>query len=211
MDVQQQLFGLMAVAQEQQKAVTGALEGLSGERAALAQAVARVVGAAGEVHLAATAAVPALQQAVDVAVGRAVRHVLADEARTALREATQTVIEPLAGAAQAARDAERALRRAGAWFAWKWVAVAAGGLMGVCLIAYGALAWQRHQVADLAAQKDALAAEVAQMQANVDALAKRGGRITLAPCGLSRRLCVRVDTHAGGFGKDGDYRILRSY
>jgi hypothetical protein len=66
-------------------------------------------------------------------------------------------------------------------------------------------------VADLSAQKDVLAAEVAQMQVNVDDLAQRGGRITRVSCGASRRLCVRVDTHAGGFGKDDDYRILRGY
>lgn len=36
MDAQQQLFGLMAVAEEHQKAVNAALEGLAAERAALA-------------------------------------------------------------------------------------------------------------------------------------------------------------------------------
>ena len=37
MDAQQQLFGLMAVAEEQQKAVEAALSGLAAERAALAE------------------------------------------------------------------------------------------------------------------------------------------------------------------------------
>ena len=37
MDAQQQLFGLMAVAEEHQKAVKAALDGLTAERAALAK------------------------------------------------------------------------------------------------------------------------------------------------------------------------------
>ena len=39
MDEQQQIFGLMAIAEEQQKAVKAAIDGLAAERAALAQAV----------------------------------------------------------------------------------------------------------------------------------------------------------------------------
>ena len=37
MDAQQQLFGLMALAQEQQKAVKAAIDGLAGEREKLAE------------------------------------------------------------------------------------------------------------------------------------------------------------------------------
>lgn len=57
MDAQQQLFGLMAVAEEHQKAVKTAIDGLTAERAALAkeraalaQAAASVAGVAGEVR-----------------------------------------------------------------------------------------------------------------------------------------------------------------
>lgn len=46
MDPQQQFFGLMTVAEDHQKAVKEAIDGLAKERAALAEAVARVVGVA---------------------------------------------------------------------------------------------------------------------------------------------------------------------
>lgn len=45
---------------------------------------------------------------------------------------------------EATGEAEGSLRRAGAWFAWKWVALAAGGMAGVCVAAYVTLAWQVH-------------------------------------------------------------------
>ena len=142
MDAQQQLFGLMAVAEEHQKAVKTAIDGLSAERAALAQeraavaqAAASVAGVAGEVRKAAADAVSAMQRAAGEAAGASVRQSLAgasEAAEKALGEAAKPVIGSLSGVVQAASDAEGSMRNAGAWFAWKWVAVAAGGLVGVC-------------------------------------------------------------------------------
>ena len=105
------------------------------------------------------------------------------------------MIGRLSGVVQAARDAEGSMRRAGAWFAWKWVAVAAGGMVGVCLLAYMALAWQLLQVRSLGNEKTALAADVVQLQANVAALEKRGGRIVLSTCG--KRLCIEASSNQG--------------
>ena len=217
MDAQQQLFGLMAVAEEHQKA---AIDGLTAERAALAkeraavaQAAASVAGIAGEVRKAAADAIPAMQKAAGEAVGASVRQSLAgasDAAAKALGEAAKPVIGSLSGVVQAASDAEGSMRNAGAWFAWKWVAVAAGGLVGVCLVAYASLAWQLHQVSSLREEKAALLGEVAQLQANADDWAKRGGRAKLEKCGDAGRLCVRIDKTTG-YGKDSDYFVLRGY
>ena len=194
MDAQQQLFGLMAVAEEHQKAVKAAIDGLTAERAALAkeraavaQAAASVAGVAGEVRKAAAEA-----------VGASVRQSLAgasDAAAKALGEAAKPVIGSLSGVVQAASDAEGSMRNAGAWFAWKWVAVAAGGLVGVCLVAYASLAWQLHQVSSLREEKAALLGDVAQLQANVAALEKKGGRITMTTCG--GRLCIEASSNQG--------------
>ena len=191
MDAQQQLFGLMAVAEEHQKAVKAAIDGLTAERAALAkeraavaQAAASVAGVAGDVRKAAADAIPAMQRAAG--------------------EAAKPVIGSLSGVVQAASDAEGSMRNAGAWFAWKWVAVAAGGLVGVCLVAYVSLAWQLHQVSNLREEK-------AELEANVADLAKRGGRAKLEKCGDQNRLCVRIDKSAGGFGKDSEYAVLKGY
>lgn len=220
MDAQQQLFGLMAVAEEHQKAVKAAIDGLTAERAALAkeraavaQAAASVAGVAGDVKRAAADAIPAMQKAAGEAVGASVRQSLAgasDAAAKALGEAAKPVIGSLSGVVQAASDAEGSMRNAGAWFAWKWVAVAAGGLVGVCLVAYVALAWQLHQVSSLRDEKAALLGEVAQLQANADDWAKRGGRAKLEKCGDAGRLCVRIDKTTG-YGKDSDYFVLRGY
>ena len=204
-DQQQTLFGLMGIAQDQQKAVQTALEGLATERAALAreraalaQATASVAGVAGEVRQAAAEAVPAMQRAAEEAVSASVKQSLAsasEAAAGALAEAAKPVMGSLSGVVQAAHDAEGSMRRAGAWFAWKWVAVAAGGMVGVCLLAYMSLAWQLLQVRSLGNEKTALAADVVQLQANVAALEKRGGRIVLSTCG--KRLCIEASSNQG--------------
>ncbi len=209
MDAQQQLFGLMTVAEEHQKAVKAAIDGLAAERAALAkervavaQAAASVAGVAGDVKRAAAEAIPAMQKAAGEAVDASVRQSLAgasEIAAKALGEAAQPVIDSLSGVVKTVCEAEGSMRKAGAWFAWKWVAVAAGGLVGVCLVAYASLAWQLHQISSLRDEKAALAADVVQMQANVSAWEKKGGRITLDSCDDSgkSRLCIPVSTNQG--------------
>ena len=147
MDAQQQLFGLMAVAEEHQKAVKTAIDGLSAERAALAQeraavaqAAASVAGVAGEVRKAAADAVSAMQRAAGEAAGASVRQSLAgasEAAVKALGEAAKPVIGSLSGVVQAASDAEGSMRNAGAWFAWKWVAVGVSVMLIFSLLALG--------------------------------------------------------------------------
>lgn len=102
MDAQQQLFTLMALAEEQQKAVQAAIEGLADERAALAKeraavarAAASVAGVADEVRKAAADTVPALKRAAGEAVGASVKQSFAgaaDAAVQALGEAAKPVI-----------------------------------------------------------------------------------------------------------------------
>lgn len=220
MDPQQQLFGLMALAEEHQKAVQAAIDGLADERAALAeeraavaQAAANVAGVADAVRKAVADAVPALKRAAGEAVGASVRQSLAgaaDAAVKALEEAAKPVIGSLSGVVKAAGEAEGSMRRAGAWFAWKWVAVAGGGAVGVCLLAYASLAWQLHQVNSLREEKAELQDEVVQLQANANEWAKQGGRVKLERCGDALRLCVRVNKTAI-YGKDNDYFVLRGY
>ena len=198
MDAQQQLFGLMAVAEEHQQAVKAALDGLTAERAALAkeraavaQAAASVAGVAGEVRKAAAEA-----------VGASVRQSLAgasDAAAKALGEASRPIVGQLSGVVKAAGEAEGKLSGAVAAFGWRWAMLAggaaAGGIVAVLLAAWLAVWWQRHQVESLSEQKAALLGEVAQLQANVAALEKRGGRIVLNTCG--GRLCVEASSNQG--------------
>ena len=195
----QQLFSMMALAEEHQKAVKTAIDGLAAERAALAKE-----------HAAVRAAIPAMQKAVGEAVSVSVRESLAgasDAAAKALGQAAQPVIGSLSGVVLAAHKAEGSMRNAGAWFAWKWVAVAAGGLAGVCLVAYGALAWQLYQVNGLRYQKAELEADVAQMQERVGVLEKKGGRIVITTCG--GRICIEASSNQGPGAENWDGRTWK--
>ncbi len=178
-----ELFGMMRIAKAQQEAVQAALDGLAAERDALAKE--RAALAAERDALAGT-----VKNAVSTSLAGA-----ANVAAAALGDAARPVIDNLSGVVQAAAKAEASIERAGAWFAWKWVAVAVGGLVGVCLVAYASLAWQMHQVSSLRKEKAALQADVAALQANVAALEKNGGRIVMRTCG--GRLCIEASSDQG--------------
>jgi hypothetical protein len=189
MDEQQQIFGLMAIAEEHQKAVAAAIAGLAAERAALAKERALLAQVA-----------QGIQKATSDAVSAAVRQSLAGASETAakaLGDAAMPVIGKLSGVVQAASDAEDSMRKAGQWFAWKWVAVAGGGLAGVCLVAYVALAWQLHEVGSLSDEKARLAAAIVRERATVAGLDKAGGRVVWNTCG--GRLCFEVSSNQGTY------------
>ena len=189
MDEQQQIFGLMAVAEEHQKAAAAAIAGLAAERAALAKERALLAQVA-----------QGIQKATSDAVSAAVTQSLADASATAVKaldEAAKPVIGSLSGVVQSAGAAEASLKSAGQWFAWKWVAIAAGGVAGVCLVAYAALAWQLHQVSELRAEQATLQARIVHEGATVAALDKVGGRVRWSHCG--GRLCFEVSSNQGTY------------
>ena len=174
----QQLYGLITLAEEQQKAVKTAIDGLATERAAVAQAAANIASVARDMKRAAAESIPAMQRAVGEAIGASVRESLAgasDTAAKALDDAAQPVIGRLSSVVQAAHQAESSMRNAGAWFSFKWIALAAAGMVGVCGMAYASLEWQLYQIGGLRIQKAELEADVAQMQDNVAVLEKRAG------------------------------------
>jgi hypothetical protein len=224
MDAQQQLFSLMAAAEEHQKAAQTAIEGLTAERAAVAeeraaltQAVAALAGAVADVRTATAAAAPAIREAASGAIAQSVKESLdgaSEVAAKALDEALRPIILSLSGAARAADKAEGKLSGAVASFGWKWAVVAAGaaagGILAVLLAGVLSAEWQRHQVEQLKGERAVLLDEVAQLQAQAQDWAKRGGRAKLEVCGDQRRLCVRIDKTTG-FGKDSDYFVLRGY
>ena len=195
MESQEQVFGLIAVAEEQQKAVQVALDGLSAERAALAKERA----------------------ALSQSVGASVRQALAgasEIAAGAFGEASKPFVSQLSGVLKAAGEAESKLSRAVAAFGWRWALLAggaaAGGIVATVLVGWMVSWWQRHEVEGLAEQKAALISEVGQLQAEANEWAKRGGRAKLETCGDAGRLCVRIDKSTG-YGKEGDYFVLRGY
>ena len=118
----------------------------------------------------------------------------------ALETALEPILRRLAGATQAASAAEAALKRAGQWFAWKWVALAAGGTAGVLLIAFLALKLiERSHWNTLATQQESLLQNIAQLQTTADALEKRtyglrivtgsDGAFLIVPKGIQATQC----------------------
>lgn len=212
MDEQQQrIYSLMSMAEDQQKTIGAALEALAAERAALAkeraavaQTVANMKGAANDVRKAAADAVPSLQKAVEGAVDASVRESLVDasEAATeAFEVASKPIIGRLSGVTHSLGEMENRMSEAVRSFGWRWAIVAGGAAAGAiaCVLLAGWLSvwWQRHQVETLVEQKVQLQADVNELQTNVDALAKKGGRIKLERCGPDSRLCVEITPNQG--------------
>jgi Arc/MetJ family transcription regulator len=215
--IQEEVFGLMSLAKRQQEAVQIALDGLAAERAKLAADISQqaeavdnaarsVVRSAATIRQAAQDIIPVIQKATGDTVGVLVRESLAgasNGAAMALGAAAKPILERLSSIVQAASEAEGSIRKAGAWFAWKWVAVAALGIAALCLVAYGGLAWQ---VGDLREKKASLQADIDKMQANVTALEKRGGHTFITDCG--GRLCIEAGKEPDWTKKDTGARLV---
>ena len=161
-ETQLKIYGLIDVAEQQQAELSAAIKALKAEREALRAEISATV-----------------RQSLAGA---------SQTATTALETATAPLLNRLTGVTTAAAQAEDTLRDAAAWFAWKWMALAAGGLAGVCLVAYGSLWWQIHQIESLSEQK-------AELEANVALIEKRGGKIKIQTCG--GRLCIEASTNQG--------------
>jgi hypothetical protein len=213
MDAQEMLGALLNASEQQSRTTDKLLVELKGQIAALAVAAKVTQNAASSVgqcavsvEQAARNAAPALQQAAQHAVGAAVDSAI----RRALQEASgaavavidaaaKPMLEQLSGVAAKAQQAEQQLSQATDAFGWKWAVMAAGALACTLatflLVAWMSIWLQRFQVTELAQQKTRLQGEVAQLQAQVAVLAKKGGRIKLARCG--GRLCIEASSDQG--------------
>lgn len=217
-NTEKQLVGLLMVVEEQQKAVGEMLEALKFERAGLAEDAANLRRAAVRITAATEDAAANVKSAASEAVGVSVRHALAgasEHAANALNEASRPVLGQLAGVVSAAGQVEDKLNGAVAGFGRKWALVAggwaAGGVLAVLLAGWLMVWWQRYQVESLAEEKTALLGEVTALQKQANQWAAKAGRADLDKCGDKGRVCVRVDKAAGGYGKEGDYYVLRGY
>ena len=164
------------------------------------QAASRAANAASaEVRQAGAAVVPAVTQATAQAVEAGVQRAFADiaaPARTALEAAVKPVTEQFLGLAQRILQMEAIARRAMTWFSAKWIVLTVAGFVGMSAMAWASVWWQRNAVNELTAQKTALEADIAEMQVNAAALAKKGGRIKITDCG--GRLCIVASKNQTG-------------
>lgn len=208
----QQLLGVLLNTSERQSQITQQLlDQFQAQIAALnlatdtaQKAALRVDASATQLSLDASHVTPTLQHAVSDAVGSAVKATLADASEiavTAMEDASQPMFQKLSRMILAISDAEDTLLGATASFGWKWLTLAGATLvlaLAAFLLSVWLLTeWQRHELDVLATQKEQLSAEVGQLQTQAEALAKKGGRISLSQCGPKNRLCVEITPSQG--------------
>jgi hypothetical protein len=224
-----ELFGMIKITKDLQASAKAAIDGMATERAAMAKdraamtatlaqqadavnaAADSVSTVAASIRQAAADSIPAVEKAAGAAVERSVADSLngaSDAAVGAIGEAAKPLLAQIITATTNASTAAENLESAAKWYSWKVGGVLAAGVAGLMLSAYlifGALVWWHgSKLEDLRKEKAALAADVVQMQANVSAWEKKGGRITLDSCDDSgkSRLCIPVSTNQGKGNED---------
>ncbi len=82
------------------------------------------------------------------------------------------------------------------------------GITVLCsAIPLGAAWWllpSPRELVTLRATRDELTASIASLE-------RRGARVDIRRCGVSERLCVRVDRKAPAYGNTGDYLVIEGY
>jgi hypothetical protein len=173
MDAQEQLFGLIEAAEAQQKAAAATIAAMAQERRELLATVEAIRNAAG-----------ILPRGLQEAAGRAVRDSLDQGMKSANRAAQRAVSE--------LSEATDQLRQAGTWVSFKTAAaVGLAGALTICAV-YG---MGRYMVASTLTDIEELQAQKAELQANVDNLARYGSRAKLTKCG--GRLCIEASSNQG--------------
>ena len=126
--------------------------------------------------------------------------VVREEIRATLVEELQALEAQARGAAAALKTLRQSVARR---------ALLAGAVLALLssAIPIGGAWWLLPSRGEL----EALRAVRAELAANVNELAARGGRLQLRRCGPQQRLCVRIDPSAPRFGGAADYLVVAGY
>ena len=208
---EQELFGLMAVAQDQQQAAALTLQRLEAQQAELAGIIGKARSAVEAMNNAGTASAVLIEKATKNAVEKGVQSALEgiqQQARSALGDSVNPAMKALQGITARAEQAEETLHQAAKSISWRWAAIWA--FTGCTLLT---------AVVGLSMLLVPSPNEIADLRANVAALETRGGKVQLTQCGPSNRLCAKIDlkanegkgTNGDGWGKEGEWRILQGY
>lgn len=200
---EQELFGLMAIAQEQQKAAAVALEQLEAQRTELDRTITRAKAAVLEMEKAGHASALIIEKATRIAVSEAVGNALGDvrdQAKAALGDSVGPAVRALEGATGRAEKAGDDLQDAAGSVSWKWV--------GICTFASCMLLVTVIGVSMLLVPTPG---KIAELRANAEYLEAKGGKVNLTYCGPSKRLCAEIDTKADAWGENSQFRILKGY
>ena len=201
---EQALFGLMAVAQEQQQAAAAQLAALEQQQAQLTATIEQARRVVEVMSNAGTASAGLIERATKKAVDKAVTEALAGVskvARDSLAGAVVPALSAIKGAAGRAQEAEKSLRDAVGWVGWKWAGICGAASAGLLVVVWS-----------LAVFMTPSGSEMAELRANITNLERRGGKIKLSTC--EKRLCARIDAKASGVvcGENGEkWMILDGY
>lgn len=204
---EQELFGLMAIAQEQQQAVATALAKLEQQQARLNATIEQARSAVADMSHAGDTAATVIGRAAREAVSAAMAGVATETGQTIGKAAAPTLAS-FKRAGEAAQEAYGELHAAAGWISWKWAGICAATSCGA-LAAFLGAAWllvpSAGELAELRVERDQLRATVAELEA-------LGGRLRFGTCGPEKRKCVRVDEKAGAFGSESErFMVLKGY
>ena len=204
---EQELFGLMAVAQEQQRAASEALQKLEDRHVQLHALIARAGTAVEEMNKAGQASALIIEKATRIAVEKAVQAALANvqqQTKSTLGDSVTPAVRALHGVTARAEQAEESLHQAASSISWKWAAIWA--TTSCMLLA---------SIVGLSMLLVPSPNEIADLRADAAALEAKGGRVQLSVCGDSKRLCARIDPKAekgDQYGQNGQrWMILQGY
>ena len=204
---EQELFGLMAVAQEQQRAASEALQKLEERHVQLHALIARAGTAVEEMNKAGQASALIIEKATRIAVEKAVQAALASvqqQTQSTLGDSVTPALKALQGVTARAEQAEESLHQAASSISWKWAAIWAS--TSCMLLA---------SIVGLSMLLVPSPNEIADLRADAAALEAQGGRVQLSVCGDSKRLCARIDPKAekgDQYGQNGQrWMILQGY
>lgn len=179
---------MMTTTRDNQEAIAKLLEGLKNEiekvnAAAVAaqEAANKAEQAAAVLHNAAEAVAAAAAKGAHEAVGPAVTTAFegASEASAiALGLAAKPTLDKFAGISDAAAEAEERIRNAAMWFSWKLGLIALAGVAGVCLVAWGFVAWQRSEYLDLVTKASVLSEKLGRQADDLDAKQQAIGKFS---------------------------------
>jgi len=122
-------------------------------------------------------------------------------------EIRRTLVEELQMLTAETTRATRALEKLRSGTARRGMVPRLLGAMLCGLLPIALARWALPSPADLAVLRE----RREELAANITKLEQQGGRIDWRRCGTARRLCVRVDRKAPGYGEKADYYVLEGY
>lgn len=201
----EKLRELFELAEDNQLAVQDAIacftaerEAFTKERLALAKASTQAAQVNETLKTLTERAIPVLQSTVENAIHASVMGVDSTSTnQNILGNAAKPILERFSSIAEMTDALQGKVYSATQRLAWQWTLVVVLGLLSTIAVAYFSIQVIKSDREQLAQDKAAFAAEVAQMQSTVLALERRGGRIRVDKCGPESRLCIEVSTDQG--------------